>query len=217
MNKIYKDDFLQFNQFDLREDGDIFQTILDERKNKIDPKRFFLKYLPQDVADKYDFDDLESLKKFRNDCLSSKIIKDMGGCNLHEDWIKKSKKCSDGIRYAGKKISDPSGEVLGTFNIEEGKIIYSPIFPYFYQERDNTKFANETYLTTMTFEEIMQKQIDLAVEFYIHTDIKDFISAEELVKYGKYVYEKVSKDQMLEFVYQPEIGQKVYKKYMGFK
>lgn len=91
MIKIYKDEFFKFNQFDLREDRDIFQTILDERKDKIDSKRFFLKYLPQDVADKYDFDNLESLKEFRNDCLSNNLLKGMGGCNLHEDWIRKSK------------------------------------------------------------------------------------------------------------------------------
>lgn len=216
MIKIYKDEFFKFNQFDLRKDGDIFQTILDERKDKIDSKRFFLRYLPQVVADKYDFDNLESLKTFRNDCLSNNLLKGMGGCNLHEDWIRKSKEYSEGIRYVGKKISDPSGKVLGTFNIEKGKIIYSPIFPYFYEERDNTKFANDTYFTTMTFEEIMQRQIDLSIEFYIHTGTRIHASIEELSKYGRYIYEKVSKDQMLEFVYQPEIGQKVYRKHMGF-
>lgn len=34
MNKIYRDEIIQFNQFDLREAGDIFQTILDERKDE---------------------------------------------------------------------------------------------------------------------------------------------------------------------------------------
>lgn len=41
MNKIYIDEIFQFNQFDLREDGDIFKTILEQRKGKIDAQRFF--------------------------------------------------------------------------------------------------------------------------------------------------------------------------------
>jgi len=45
MLKIYRDEIFRFNQFDLREDGDIFQTILDERKDKRDSQRFFLEKL----------------------------------------------------------------------------------------------------------------------------------------------------------------------------
>lgn len=43
MLKVYRDEIIKFNQFDLREDGDVFQTILDERKDKRDSQRFFLK------------------------------------------------------------------------------------------------------------------------------------------------------------------------------
>lgn len=208
MNKVYRDKILQFNQFELIEDGDIFQTILAERKGEIDSQRFFLEYLPQDIANGYDFNDLESLKKFRNDCLRwNSPLQLMGGCNLVEEKLKK------GIRYAGIKMSDPSGKVFGAFNIHDGKIIYSPIFPHFYEERDNIKFANDKYFTTMTFEEIMQRQIDLAAEFYIHTG--NYITLKDIVKYGDYILEKISKDQMLEFVYQPETGEKVLKKYLG--
>ena len=210
MNKIYRDEIIQFNQFDLREDGDIFQTILDERKNERDSQRFFLEFLPQDIADKYDFNNLESLWKFRDDCLKlTSPLQPMGGCNLVKEEVQK------GIRYAGKKISDPSGKVLGSFNINEGKIIYSPIFPHFYNERDNIKFANDTYFTTMTFEEIMQRQIDLATEFYIHTG--NYMALKDVAKYGDYIFEKISKDQMLEFVYQPETGEKVFRKHFGLK
>ena len=210
MNKIYRDEIIQFNQFDLREDGDIFQTILDERKNERDSQRFFLEFLPQDIADKYDFNNLESLWKFRDDCLKlTSPLQPMGGCNLVKEEVQK------GIRYAGKKISDPSGKVLGSFNINEGKIIYSPIFPHFYDERDNIKFANDTYFTTMTFEEIMQRQIDLATEFYIHTG--NYMALKDVAKYGDYIFEKISKDQMLEFVYQPETGEKVFRKHFGLK
>lgn len=210
MNKIYRDEIIQFNQFDLREDGDIFQTILDERKNDRDSQRFFLKFLPQNIADKYDFNNLESLRKFRDDCLKlTSPLQPMGGCNLVKEGVQK------GIRYVGKKISDPSGKVLGSFNINECKIIYSPIFPHFYDERDNIKFANDTYFTTMTFEEIMQRQIDLATEFYIHTG--NYMAIKDIAKYGDYVFEKISKDQMLEFLYKPETGEKVLRNHIGLK
>lgn len=210
MNKIYRDEIFQFNQFDLRKDGDIFKTILDERKDEIDSQRFFLEYLPQDVANGYDFNNLESLNKFRNDCLRwNSPLQRMGGCNLAKEELQR------GIEYAGIKMSDPSGKVFGSFNIGEGKIIYSPIFPHFYEERDNIKFANDKYFTIMTFEEIMKRQIDLATEFYIHTG--NYMSPKDIVKYGDYIFEKISKDQMLEFVYQPETGKKVFRKHLGLE
>lgn len=50
----------------------------------------------------------------------------MGGCNLIDSELDR------GIRYSGIKMSDPTGKVFGNFNIGDGKIIYSPIFPHFY-------------------------------------------------------------------------------------
>ena len=100
MNKIYRDEIIRFKQFDLREDKDIFQTILDERKGKRDSQRFFLDYLPQDVANGYDFNDVESLQNFREDCFRiNSPLQGMGGCNLNEEEMKQ------GIRYAGIKMS----------------------------------------------------------------------------------------------------------------
>lgn len=164
--------------------------------------------MQQDIANGYDFNNLESLKKFRNDCLRwNSPLQRMGGCNLVEEELKR------GIRYAGIKISDPSGKIFGSSNIGDGKIIYSPIFPRFYEERDNIKFANDEYFTTITFEEIMQSQIDLATDFYIHAG--NYMALKDILKYGDYIFEKVSKDQMLEFVYEPETGEKIYMKYLG--
>lgn len=210
MNKIYRDEILQFNKFNLRKDGDIFQTILDERKDKAGPKRFFLEYLPQDIANGYDFNDLKSLKKFRNDCLKwNSPLQEMGGCNLQPNIQKGD------IRYSGIKISDPNGKIFGTFNINNGKIIYSPIFPRFYEERDNIKFAKDIYFTTMTFEEIMYRQINLAREFYVHTD--NYMSVKEILKNGEYIFEKISKDKMIEFITSPENGEKIFMKHLGIK
>lgn len=210
MNKIYRDEIIRFNQFDVREDGDIFQTILDKRKGGRDSQRFFLNYLPQEIANDYDFNDSQSLQNFREKCfrISSPIL-GMGGCNLVEEELQR------GIRYAGIKISDPNGNVFGSFNIGEGKIIYSPIWPHFYEERDHIKFANDNYFTTMTFEEIMERQIDLATDFYIHTG--NYMALKDIIKHGDYIFEKISKDQMLDFLHQPETGEKVLKKYLGIK
>ena len=210
MSKIYIDEIFKFNEFNLRKDVDIFKTILDERKDRMDSQRFFLEYIPQDIINGYDFNNLESLKKFRNDCLRfDSPLQEMGGCNLVEEELQK------GIRYAGIKMSDPSGKVFGSFNISQGKIIYSPIFPHFYEERDNIKFAKDEYFTSITFEEIMEKQIDLATEFYVHTG--NYMTLKEIAKYGDYIFEKISKDQMLEFLYQPETGEKVFRKHLGLK
>lgn len=210
MNKIYRDEIFKFNQFNLRKDGDIFQTILDERKDKIDSQRFFLEYLPQEIANEYNFNDLESLKKFRNDCLKANSpLQEMGGCNLKLNIEKED------IRYSGRKISDPSGKIFGSFNIVGGKIIYSPIFPRFYEERDNIKFAKDIYFTTMTFEEIMYRQIDLAREFYVHTG--NYMTIKEIIKNGNYIFEKINKDKMLEFITSPKNGEKIFMKHLGIK
>jgi len=209
MTKVYRDEIFRFNQFDLREDGDIFQTVLDERKQLTDSQRFFLEYLPQNIADNYDFNNVESLTKFKEACLSfDSPLQKMGGCNLREIDLEK------GIRYSGIKMSDPSGKILGSFNIGNNKIIYSPIFPHFYAERDISKFAIDTYFTTMTFEEIMERQIDLAIEFYVH--IGNYKTLKEVVKNGDYIFQKINKDKMLEFVSDREQGEKVYKKYLRF-
>lgn len=210
MSKIYIDKIVTFKQFDVREDGDIFQTILDERQGKRDSQRFFLDYLPEEIANGYDFNDLESLQNFREACFRiSSPLQGMGGCNLTEEYLQK------GIRYAGIKISDPTGKVYGTFNVNEDKMIYSPIFPHFYEERDHIKFANDKYFTTMTFNEIMERQIELAKEFYIHTG--NYMKFEDVMKYGNYIFEKVDKDRMFDFLNQPEIGEQVFKRSLGLK
>lgn len=210
MGKIYRDDFFHLNQYDLGQNGDIFQTILDIRKEEVDSKRFFLNYIPQEVIDRYDFNDEKSLQKFRNTCFKcDSPLQRMGGCNLQPDYL------IEGIRYSGIKMSDPSGKIYGSFDINNGVITYSPIFPHFYEERDLIKFANDKYFTTMTFEDIMFQQIELAKEFYVHTG--DYTNLKEVAKKGKYIFEKINKNQMIEFVSKSESGEKIYRKYLRLK
>lgn len=117
---------------------------------------------------------------------------------------------NDDIRHAGIKMSDPYENIYGSFDIRNGIITYSPIFPHFYEERDLIKFANDEYFTTMTFEDIMLKQIELAQDFYVHTG--SYHSFKDIEKYGKYILEKVSKDQMTEFVCNEKEGIKILKR-----
>ena len=114
------------------------------------------------------------------------------------------------MRVSGKKISDPYGRVLGSFDIRDGIITYSPLFNHFYNERDVAKFANDQYFTTMTFEEIMRLQIEIANKFLVHTD--NYTSSRDLNRFGRYVFEEVSSSEMMDFVNNPELGAMVLSK-----
>jgi len=152
MDKIFYDNFFRMNEIPLRQDFDVFESILESKKDDIDNDRFYIKYLPSIELEKYDFNDKESLRKFRDICFTIDTpILGMGGCNLRERYM-------DDFRRSGKKISDPYGKVFGYFDIRDGIITYCPLFNQFYNEYDVGKFANTVYFTTMSFEDIMKYQ-----------------------------------------------------------
>ena len=207
MDKYFRDTIIQFKQEILRPDEDIFSTILEERKGKIDSERFFLEYLPIEIASNYNFDDPKSLDEFRDGRLrGNRTIMRMGGCNLHPDYLEKDK-VSGSLRYAGIKMSNPYGKILGSFDMRDKIVTYSPIFPHFYDERDLCKFARDTYFTTMKFEDIMKIQIDNANECFVHVG-----NSYKLGVNCPYILQKVTKDQMMAFVCHPEEGEKVLEK-----
>lgn len=210
MTKVYRDKIITLEQFDISLNEDIFSRILKEKENERDNNRFFLNYIPSEALSKYDFSNGDSLNQFRRDCISiNNPLKPMGGCNLREEEIKK------GIRYAGIKLSDPYGRIPGVFNINNKVVTYSPIFHLFYDERDNTKFAKDTYFVSMPFQEIIINQINNVVEYYVH--VGNYSNARDILKYGNYIFEKINKDQMHEFVTNPEHGQKILSKHLGIK
>lgn len=87
------------NEIPLRQDFDVFESILESKKDDIDNDRFYIKYLPSIELEKYDFNDKESLRKFRDICFTIDTpILGMGGCNLRERYM-------DDFRRSGKKIS----------------------------------------------------------------------------------------------------------------
>ena len=97
MSKIFYDNFFRMNEVELNNDGDIFESILESRKNDVDKDRFFLDFLPSEEFLKYDFNNLESLNGFRDMCCSiASPIMPMGGCNLWEKYMYD-------MRISGKK------------------------------------------------------------------------------------------------------------------
>lgn len=210
MPNIYIDRVIGLEQIYTDSTEDIFFRILEYKKHEVDNDRFFLSYISPEELAKYDFNNNESLNQFRRACVSIESpLKPMGGCNLSEEELSK------GIRYAGKKLSDPYGLIPGVFDINNGIITYSPIFPLFYDERDNIKFARDTYFTSMTFQEIIVNLINNAMEYYVH--IGNYVAARDILKYGRYIYERINKEQMLEFATNPEKGQRVLRRHLGLK
>jgi len=206
--EFYIDKFYDFKQYILNSSEDIFEIILKERENGMDSLRFFLNYIPSEELVKYDFNDKESLKEFRKVCIScnNPIIR-MGGCDLREDSFKK------GIDYSGIKLSDPYRNIIGQFDVRNHVLTYSPILPFFYSQRDLGKWANESYFTPMTFEEILMYQIENAEEYYVH--VSDYRNLQDIIKYGRYQFKKISKDQMIEYATNPCAGQKILNKYLN--
>lgn len=207
MPNVFYDTIIDFKQYDIDINGNIFNQILEARKKELDKDRFFLNYISAEDLSKYDFNNKESLNEFRDICCTyMKPIKYMGGCNLRPEMQEK------GLRDSGIVISDPNKNVLGQFNVRDDSVIYSPFFPLFYEERDVVKFANDEYFTTISFEELVMNQINYANKFYVH--IGNPKSQKEYNQYGQYIMEEINKDQMINYLLNPEQGEKVLKKYL---
>jgi len=210
MAQLFRDRIINFEQFDVGSNEDIFLRILKEKEQEKDNKRFFLNYVPDHVLSRYDFRNSDSINEFRNACIGiDSPLMPMGGCNLGEEFKNK------GIRYTGIKISDPFGIIPGVFDINNKIITYSPIFPLFYLDRDNIKYAKDIYFTSITFQEIILNQINSAIEYYVH--VGNYSTARDILKYGKYIFKKIDKEQMIEFVKEPQKGQKILSRHLGIK
>ena len=207
MTNVFYDRIIDFKEYEINLDGNIFQQILETRKNGLDTDRFFLKYVSPEALSKYNFNNIDSVNEFRDvSCSFWGPVKAMSGCNLRPDKLEK------GLRYGGIIISDPEKNILGQFDVLDDSIIYSPIFPYFYEERDLIKFANDEYITTISFEELVMNQINYAKRFYVHTGNTKTVV--EFRKHGKYIMDEISKSQMIDYLMDRKQGEKVLKKYI---
>ena len=206
MGRIIIDNITDVEEITTKEGEDIFSRILKEREKRFfDKERFFLKYIPKEILKGYNLRDPKSLEKFRQMSLTFKNpIKGMAGCNMRRDCLEKDE------RTSGIKISDPSGRILGQFDVREGKMTYSPHLPFFYTERDLTKFASDDYITDITFEELVKNQLEQVKKFYVHTGYR--LTSKEIQKRGYYIIEKISKAEMLNFINNPEEGRKLLHK-----
>lgn len=206
MNYIYRDVLNSIETINICGNEDIFGRLLREREYYIDENRFFLRYVPIDTLLRYDFNNYDDINKFR-DVYSSNFgsFVLIGGCNNSLEALSKD------IRMSGIKMSDPSGRIPGQFDIRNGKITYSPLFPFFYKERELSGFAKDEYFTPLTFYEIMMNQIENASSFYVHTG--DYKNPNIIAKKGVYIFEKVTKDDMINFAKSGEEGKKILRKY----
>lgn len=206
MKTVFTDKVYEFQQYNLQEGEEIFQRILQERKGELDSERFYLKYISDEELSQYDFNNPNSLCKLRKKVGTyQNPIKLMGGYNLRYDNKDKD------IRDFGIKISDPYGKISGQFDFTNQVVTYSPIFPFFYEERDLIKWAEDDYVTNMTFEEIVMNQINCATKYYVHTG--DYDKIPDIIKYGSYIMEEVTKQEMIEYAINPEAGEKILRKY----
>ena len=213
MAKIYTDTLRDIKEYDIDLKEDIFKQILEIRKRETyDWERFFLRFISEEDLSKYNFNNSESINQFRDDRMScSSPLKGMAGCNQREDMLSK------GIRYAGTIISDPNKNAVGQFDVIGDTMIYSPIFPYFYEERDLIKFARDEYFTTIPYDVLALNQIKYVKKYLIHTG--RILSLQELIKnkYGHFAMEKISKKQMIELAKNPEQGRILQRKYLESK
>lgn len=209
MSKVYYNDVINFKEIELYDKKSIFDTILEDRKGGLDAKRFFLDHISPEELEQYDFSNLESLRAFRRKCLTmdDPLVR-MGGCNMHPEYVER------GLRYSGIKMCDPEEQVYGFFDRHEGILTYSPILPRFAEERDLIKFAREVYFTSLSFEEIMLREVDVADECMLHVD--NYKTSKDIAKYGPYVMESISKDEMINFIKNANEGEKIRNKALRY-
>lgn len=206
MPRYYKDDIISFSEYDVEKRQSVYENIASERKCEADKDRFFLDYVAKEVLDNYDFHELKSIQKFRDMCLTTEgIMVPMGGANFTDKAIDK------GFRYSGFRMSDPEKRIIGVFDRFEDALFYSPLLPFFFEERDFCKFANDRYFTSMTFEEIVKRELEAVHEYYVHTDY--YTSAQDIAKKGREVYEEVTHDEMLGFLTKPGDGEAIKRSY----
>lgn len=130
MPNVFYDQIIDFQQYDINLNDNIFNQILETRKNKMDSERFFLRYISEEELSTYDFNSKDSLKGFRDVCCSfMSPLKGMAGCNLRPEMLERD------IRYAGIILSDQDKKVLGQFDVRNGSVI-SVLYFHFFMKKE---------------------------------------------------------------------------------
>ena len=128
---------------------------------------------------------------------SKKIIDSVNSKNFvgYRQLKKGSKIGSSG----GLKISDPENRINGSFIIEENRIIYDSLQP-FYKEYDCGVYDGKTYYTTMSLLELLKEELKTNREYLIYMGTKIENSG------SKELFDKVSQEVLLEYAINPEKG-----------
>lgn len=142
---------------------------------------------------------LESLKK------SSKLIEMKYG-----DFIAGygELKGNDFRSSGGLKISDSKENIKGSFIIQDKRIIYDALEP-FYKERDSFVYMYGTeFFTDMSMLDILKEELNKKRQYFIYL-------GQKLNGYKMEAqFNEVSKDELLEYAQYPEKGENILKKRM---
>ena len=210
MANVFYDSFVRpIDQYDFDPEENIFEEILKMRvaQGKFDHLRFFLEYIPAEKLAEYDFNDPESLAAFRDIYGSYLLPRQTIGALSKEPVMIAADLEDEVLCNSGTKLSDPEERIIGEFDVRDGIMTYSSIWGQFYDARDIIKFANDSYFTTIPFNQLIAAQIKFAEKFYVHT------GDGRKIKDPRFFYDEVSREQMIECATNPDVGNKILRLY----
>ena len=137
------------------------------------------------------FDTFEKLKGAKG-IIYLKDRKLLAGCS--------NPKGNDFKSSGGLKVSDPDKIIVGSFIIQEDRIIYDARCP-FYEERDSFVYTNgREFYTTMSMKEILLEELEIKRQYLIYLGKR--------LENKRYVddFEEVSRKEFLEYITDNRIG-----------
>lgn len=100
----------------------------------------------------------------------------------------------------GLKVSDPDKKIGGSFIIEEQRIVYDAMQP-FYEERDADVYNGCTYYTEMDMLTLLKEELNQKRKLLI------YMGQEKNGVHFNDLFEEVNKEEFLEYVINPEKGE----------
>ena len=102
----------------------------------------------------------------------------------------------------GLKISSDEEDILGSFVIEEDKVIYTPEVK-FYDERDSYVYSRRDFYTMVSMPEVLEPELsNRQMLVYRGEELGDF----------RPIFESISQNEMMDYAIYPEKGKEAYQK-----
>lgn len=182
MKEIVKDNIINYELIKIRQNTPVLEYL--KRKNF----SFTLKQVPPET--------LEQLK------ISDNPI-DMEYGNLVAGYG--PRKGNSFRSSGGLKISDPNKSINGSFIIEDTRIIYCALQP-FYEERDTIVYDGTVFYTSMSMLELLKEELNKRRQYliYMGQKLNGYILEDQFVE--------VSKSELLEYAQTPKKGEHVLSK-----